>query len=126
MPVQAMSFLYVRGLARGDNHHAELRELCEEAGASFDDVLTETVSKPDLFASVRDHGAAVADPYRATSAVAAKLRRVPSEQHQRIEPNLLTCLIGIAVARAAHTWFDSAQYRARIATNDACLDITCA
>jgi len=75
MPVQAMSFLYVRGLARGHNHHDELRALCEEAGASFDEVLAETVSTPDLFASVRDHGAEVTDPYRATSAVAAKLRK---------------------------------------------------
>ncbi|HEY3236908.1 MAG TPA: hypothetical protein VGJ84_19475, partial [Polyangiaceae bacterium] len=31
MPVQAMSFLYVRGLARGDHRHHELRALCSEA-----------------------------------------------------------------------------------------------
>ncbi len=62
MPVQAMSFLYVRGLARGDHHHDELRALCLEAGASFDAVLRETASTPDLYGELlRDD--AVADPY---------------------------------------------------------------
>ena len=49
MPVQAMSFLYVRGLARGDHHHDELRALCQETGVSFDAVMTETASTPDLY-----------------------------------------------------------------------------
>lgn len=75
MPVQAMSFLYVRGLARGKNHHDELAALCSEAGVSMSDVLEETNSVPDLFAAVADAGPAVADPYRATSAVASVLRK---------------------------------------------------
>ncbi|HYJ07728.1 MAG TPA: hypothetical protein VEX18_01930 [Polyangiaceae bacterium] len=74
MPVQAMSFLYVRGLARGDHHHDELRALCQEAGVSFDTVLTETVSTPDLYGELLKDDA-VADPYLATSAVAGLLRK---------------------------------------------------
>ena len=75
MPVQAMSFLYVRGLARGDHHHDELRALCAEAKVSFDDVLRETESTPDLYAHVLEGGGALADPYAATSAVAGCLRK---------------------------------------------------
>src|SRR5260221_8253648 len=77
MPVQAMSFLYVRGLARGDHHHDELRALCQEAGASFEDVLRETASTPDLYAELLKDDA-MADPYAATSAVASLLRKQKS------------------------------------------------
>src|SRR4051812_46670494 len=77
MPVQAMSFLYVRGLARGDHHHEELRMLCGEAGVSFDEVLRETASSPDLYANVHD-GGAPSDPYVATTAVAGVLRKHPA------------------------------------------------
>jgi hydroxymethylglutaryl-CoA synthase len=74
MPVQAMSFLYVRGLARGDHRHEELRALCAEAKVSVEDVLRETVSAPDLYANVHDGGAPT-DPYVATTAVASLLRK---------------------------------------------------
>jgi len=74
MPVQAMSFLYVRGLARGDHHHDELRALCTEAGASFDAVLTETASTPDLYGELLKDDAVV-DPYAATTLVAGLLRK---------------------------------------------------
>src|SRR3954469_23079838 len=77
MPVQAMSFLYVRGLARGDHHHDELRGLCQEAGVAFEDVLKETVSTPDLYGELLK-GDAVVDPYLATSAVAGLLRKQQS------------------------------------------------
>ncbi|HKY40080.1 MAG TPA: hypothetical protein VJN18_29295 [Polyangiaceae bacterium] len=77
MPVQAMSFLYVRGLARGDHHHDELRSLCREAGVTFDAVMTETVSTPDLYGDLLKDDA-VADPYAATSAVAGVLRKQQS------------------------------------------------
>jgi hydroxymethylglutaryl-CoA synthase len=76
MPVQAMSFLYVRGLARGDHHHDELRTLCQEAGVSFEDVLKETESTPDLYGELlKLKDDAVVDPYIATSAVAGLLRK---------------------------------------------------
>lgn len=78
MPVQAMSFLYVRGLARGQNHQDELSALCEKAGVALDDVLRETTSRPDLFASVCHSGSDVANPYEATSRVAGALRKSPS------------------------------------------------
>lgn len=74
MPVQAMSFLYVRGLARGDHRRAELVELCADAKVSVDDVLRETASSPDLYARVLEGGAGD-DPYAATSAVAGVLRK---------------------------------------------------
>lgn len=74
MPVQAMSFLYVRGLARGKNHHDELAALCEQAGVAIEDVIAETTSTPDLYAGVH-RGEAPADPYEATSKVAGVLRK---------------------------------------------------
>jgi hydroxymethylglutaryl-CoA synthase len=74
MPVQAMSFLYVRGLARGDHRRGELDALCAQAGVSVDDVLRETVSAPDLYATMLEGGAA-SDPYVATSTVAGHLRK---------------------------------------------------
>jgi hydroxymethylglutaryl-CoA synthase len=77
MPVQAMSFLYVRGLARGDHHHDELRALCAEAKVAFDDVLRETASSPDLYANVHD-GGEPNDPYVATTAAAGSLRKRPA------------------------------------------------
>jgi hydroxymethylglutaryl-CoA synthase len=74
MPVQAMSFLYVRGLARGDHRQDELHSLCSEAGVSFEDVVRESQSSPDLFGSILADGVP-ADPYTATSAAAGALRR---------------------------------------------------
>ena len=74
MPVQAMSFLYVRGLARGDHHHDELRGLCQEAGVAFEAVMAETASTPDLYGDLLKDDA-VADPYAATTAVAGLLRK---------------------------------------------------
>jgi hydroxymethylglutaryl-CoA synthase len=78
MPLQAMSFLYVRGLARGDHHHDELRSLCEQAGVSFQDVLIETESTPDLYGELLKKDDAVSDPYIATTAVAGLLRKQPA------------------------------------------------
>jgi hydroxymethylglutaryl-CoA synthase len=74
MPVQAMAFLYVRGLARGDHHQDEFRELCAEAGVTVEAVLAETASTPDLYALVLKDGVEL-DPYAATSAVASALRK---------------------------------------------------
>jgi hydroxymethylglutaryl-CoA synthase len=74
MPVQAMSFLYVRGLARGSNHHDELAELCRAAEVSLEDVLTETRSVPDLYGPIL-RGEQPINPYVATSAVASVLRK---------------------------------------------------
>jgi hydroxymethylglutaryl-CoA synthase len=77
MPIQAMSFLYVRGLARGDHHQDELAALCAEARVSVEDVRKEALSTPDLYAQVSKLGADVNDPYVATSAVAGVVRKKP-------------------------------------------------
>lgn len=77
MPVQAMSFLYVRGLARSDHHEDELASLCEEAGVTHEALLAETRSAPDLYQRVLE-GNETDDPYPATSQVAACVRRRPS------------------------------------------------
>jgi hydroxymethylglutaryl-CoA synthase len=77
MPVQAMSFLYVRGLVRGDHHQDELSRLCATAGVNRADVIAETLSSPDLFANLSD-ASSPPSPYEATSAVASALRREAS------------------------------------------------
>jgi hydroxymethylglutaryl-CoA synthase len=77
MPVQAISFLYVRGLARGDHNQELLQELCNEAQVSVEDVAKEALSVPDLYANVAEDGASVADPYKATTAVAGVVRKKP-------------------------------------------------
>jgi hydroxymethylglutaryl-CoA synthase len=74
MPVQAMSFLYTRGLARGDHHLGELEDLCREAGVSLADVLEETKESPDLYSPIL-RGEAPPNAYAATSAVATILRK---------------------------------------------------
>jgi hydroxymethylglutaryl-CoA synthase len=77
MPIQAMSFLYVRGLVRGDHHQDELRALCQAAGVKMETVVAETASSPDLFAQLGADGTSQS-PYEATSAVASVLRKEPS------------------------------------------------
>jgi len=77
MPVQAMSFLYVRGMARGDHYQEELRALCQEAGVTVDAVMKEALSTPDLYAMVTENGAEVGDPYQATTALAGLVRKKP-------------------------------------------------
>lgn len=74
MPVQAMSFLYVRGLVRGDHHQEELDRLCQAAGVSSEAVRRETLSSPDLFAQLSSDESA-ASAYEATSAAASALRK---------------------------------------------------
>jgi len=75
MPVQAMSFLYVRGMARGDHYQDELKALCQEAGVTVEAVMKEALSTPDLYQMVTDHGAEVGDPYQATTALAGLVRK---------------------------------------------------
>jgi hydroxymethylglutaryl-CoA synthase len=91
MPVQAMSFLYVRGMARGDHYLCQLRGLCAEAKVSCEDVVREALSMPDLFAKVSAEGAAVGDPYQATSAVAAVVRKKPEFRQLLAQKMSLGC-----------------------------------
>lgn len=76
MPISAMSFLYMRGLARSHHHQDEFREICAAAEVSPDEVCRETESKPDLYKRVLD-GQAEIDPYPATGKAAGALRRRP-------------------------------------------------
>lgn len=73
MPVQAISFLYVRAMARGDHHRDELDALCNEAEVSIDDILKEIMQHPDLYSILRDRGT-IEDPFPATGAAARVLR----------------------------------------------------
>lgn len=77
MPVQAMSFLYARALARSDHHTDELAELCEAAQVSPADLVREAESQPDLYGELISQGQPV-DPYEATSKVASVLRKEPT------------------------------------------------
>ena len=53
MPVQAMAFLYVRGLARGDHHQDELRGAVRRGRRQRSRTCSrETASTPDLYADV--------------------------------------------------------------------------
>lgn len=76
MPIAAMSFLYVRGLARSDHHQEELSKLAERAGVSPQEIVRETNSSPDLYGRVLG-GLSEEDPYPATAAAAAALRKRP-------------------------------------------------
>jgi len=73
MPVQAMAFLYVRGLARGDHHQEQFQQLCAEAGVTVAAVLAETVSTPDLYALVLKGGAG-GEPVSFTTKIAMPMQ----------------------------------------------------
>jgi hydroxymethylglutaryl-CoA synthase len=49
LPFNVLAALYVWGLTRDPEHHAELGELCRACGADFDTVLREAAGHPDLF-----------------------------------------------------------------------------
>jgi hydroxymethylglutaryl-CoA synthase len=53
MPIQALATLYVFGLARRHEHHAELASYATQAGTRLDGVLQEMSSAPDLCALTR-------------------------------------------------------------------------
>eukprot|EP01060_Flectonema_neradi_P040070 TRINITY_DN9013_c5_g1_i1.p1 TRINITY_DN9013_c5_g1~~TRINITY_DN9013_c5_g1_i1.p1 ORF type:complete len:526 (+),score=98.84 TRINITY_DN9013_c5_g1_i1:71-1579(+) len=78
MPIQAMSVLYVRGLVRGQSRKDHLKELCEKAGVSIEQLEREMEqdSKVDPFAVITETG----EPpvmHKATGKVAKVLRSDP-------------------------------------------------
>ncbi len=79
MPIQAMSFLYVRGLARGEHHRDELEELCRLGQVDINEVLDEANSTPDLYGQLLADGTP-RNPYEATTALASLLRKQPAFQ----------------------------------------------
>jgi hydroxymethylglutaryl-CoA synthase len=78
MPIQAMSYLYARGLARDARRGAELEALCAAAKVEAEEVRAEVGRHPDLYAGVQKGGADMADPCPATSAAAKALRNTPA------------------------------------------------
>ncbi|MEM1025096.1 MAG: hydroxymethylglutaryl-CoA synthase [Myxococcota bacterium] len=77
MPIQAMSFLYVRGLAHGENHPDELAQLCDLAEVDPKDLVAEAIDNRDIFAPIQE-GREPENPFPATTAVASALRKQES------------------------------------------------
>lgn len=73
MPIQAMSFLFVRALARAAGRRPELEALCAQAEVKIDAVLEETRARPDLYAAIQRPDS-LQDPYPATAAASRALR----------------------------------------------------
>jgi hydroxymethylglutaryl-CoA synthase len=80
MPIQAMSFLFVRSLARDARHRAELETLCRDAGLQTQAVAQELSIHPDHFDILQRQGEAMVDPYPSTTAVAKVVRGTPEFQ----------------------------------------------
>ncbi|MER8041602.1 hypothetical protein [Streptomyces sp. NPDC094032] len=76
MPLQALSFLYVRALAASPERRRELDRLCD-GGPEAAEVRAELAHRPDLFAAVLA-GDRSPEPFPATAALAARLRRTPA------------------------------------------------
>jgi hydroxymethylglutaryl-CoA synthase len=77
MPVQALGFLKVWGMAGRGGQDPQLRELCAEAGVALEDLAAEVESEPDLFGELSRAENAATNPYPATSSLASLLRRKP-------------------------------------------------
>lgn len=79
MPIQAMSFLYARGLARAtsDEHREHLTALCAKAKVTEDAIRAELTETRDLFTIIDSKGKTPADLFAATNAVAKVLRADP-------------------------------------------------
>lgn len=77
MPIQAMSALYARGLARGTSaeHQAEFQELCKKAKVAPADVLKELDLSPDFFEFI-ERGE-IPNVHKATNALAKIVRGDP-------------------------------------------------
>jgi len=83
MPIQAMSFLYARGLARStsDANKERLAALCAKAKVSVDAVRADAAPDnvtPDLFAAIETTGKPPKDMFGPTNAVAKALRAEPA------------------------------------------------
>lgn len=76
MPIQAMSFLYARGLARAtsEEHKAHFEELCKGAKADPAAIIKELDVDPKYFQQI-ENGAEPKDAFPATGKVAKALRK---------------------------------------------------
>lgn len=109
MPVQALSFLYARSLVNDDQHLAELQTLCVEAGVPLHEVIAESRTTPNLYAQVQAHGAQVADPYPATTAIASLVRKSSQRFRELLRAKMglgsgLTCDLGNLYSAALPAW----------------------
>lgn len=109
MPVQALSFLYIRSLAHGEPHSGDLQALCDEAGVQMEDVIAESLTTPDLYAQVSEHGANVSDPYQATTAVASLARKSSRRFRELLQAKMrlgsgLACELGNLYSAALPAW----------------------
>lgn len=74
MPIQALAFMYVRGMARGTHHHDELKDLCALAKVDYKDVMAETEREVDLFKALQSHHK-MPDPYPTTKSCSRVLQK---------------------------------------------------
>jgi hydroxymethylglutaryl-CoA synthase len=79
MPIQAMSFLYVRGLTRSPEQREELEALCAAAGVRAEAIHSEAQEHPDLYHALCN-GLGPHETYAATAATARVLRAEPAFQ----------------------------------------------
>lgn len=80
MPLNALGFCYLTGLARsGAAGQAELAGYCEAAGVGIDDVLAEMRAAPDILALVRE-GGLERDPWPLTMRLLREFRDQPLYQ----------------------------------------------
>lgn len=74
MPVQGLAVIYLAAMVQS-GRLGELQTLAEQAAVSLDQVAAEIDAGPDLFAAILENRQA--NPYPATSQLAASLRRTP-------------------------------------------------
>jgi len=95
MPIQAMSFLMVRAMARSGRRRSELEALCAEAQVKVEAVVDEMRAHPDLYAALQRQKNPD-DPYPAASAAARLLR------NDKAFRELLATKMSLGGATAAH------------------------
>lgn len=76
MPIQGLSFLFVRALANTARAEQLLGACCADADVSLTDLCAEITTQPDLYSAFEAHGEPV-DGYPKTTAVAARVRKQP-------------------------------------------------
>eukprot|EP00997_Jenningsia_sp_PLL12_P008116 NODE_483_length_1698_cov_409.343845_g95_i1.p1 GENE.NODE_483_length_1698_cov_409.343845_g95_i1~~NODE_483_length_1698_cov_409.343845_g95_i1.p1 ORF type:complete len:508 (+),score=83.65 NODE_483_length_1698_cov_409.343845_g95_i1:218-1525(+) len=115
MPITALAFMYVRGMARGKHHHDELHKLCEKSGVNYEDVVEESVVNVDLYYSIHKNQV-VTDPYPATRECAKRL--IKMEEFVELVKRKMSlgssaaCQMGNMYSAALPGWIAAAFYEA--------------
>jgi hydroxymethylglutaryl-CoA synthase len=76
MPVQAVAYLYLRGLLESPSEDATVAGLCRDAGVTREALDQEAKARPDLYSRVLD-GSQDLDPFPVTGQVVGALRKSP-------------------------------------------------